>query len=164
MKHLKIYHKQDLLSVTKIRRFETKLGERIQVIADSSQLEKSLQESTANYVLFGIPEDIGVKANLGRIGAASAYDSALQSLANIQHNKFNKGYNIVVLGQLDVKTEMEEIQNLDFTITSDRKRMSELVVKIDKEVAHIITQIVKAGKTPIVIGGGVVDHKQKNYW
>ena len=49
---------------------------------------------------------------------------------------------------------MLEVQNLDFNKTEDRKKMSELVVKIDKEVAHIITQIVKAGKTPIIIGGG----------
>ena len=34
------------------------------------------------------------------------------------------------------------------------KKLSELVDKIDKEVSHIIANIVKAGKIPIVIGGG----------
>ena len=33
-------------------------------------------------------------------------------------------------------------------------KLSQLVEKIDKEVSHIIFNIVKAGKIPIVIGGG----------
>jgi formiminoglutamase len=49
---------------------------------------------------------------------------------------------------------MQAIENLDFNITEDRKKMCDLVSIIDKEVAHIIATIVKAGKTPIVIGGG----------
>ena len=34
MQHLKVYNKQDILGVTKIRKFETKLGEKVQVAAD----------------------------------------------------------------------------------------------------------------------------------
>jgi formiminoglutamase len=37
MKHLKIYSKQEVLANTTIRRFETKIGERVQVIKDSKQ-------------------------------------------------------------------------------------------------------------------------------
>jgi formiminoglutamase len=35
MQHLKIYNKQDIVSLTKIRRFETKLGERINMVQDA---------------------------------------------------------------------------------------------------------------------------------
>jgi formiminoglutamase len=35
MHHFKFYNKKDVLSVTKIRRFETKLGERVQVHCQS---------------------------------------------------------------------------------------------------------------------------------
>lgn len=49
---------------------------------------------------------------------------------------------------------MEEVQNLDFNNTAERKRMSELVSKIDKEVVHIIRTIINCGKIPIIIGGG----------
>ena len=49
---------------------------------------------------------------------------------------------------------MEEAKNLDFNATNDRKRLSELVNQIDKEVVHTITSIVKTGKIPIIIGGG----------
>ncbi len=91
MKHLKTYHKQDLLSVTKIRRFETKLGERVQVLTDTNQIEQSIRETNAHFVLFGVPEDIGVKANLGIGGADSAWVPFLQSFLNIQSNDFLEG-------------------------------------------------------------------------
>lgn len=73
MSYFKFYNKEDILSVTKIRRFETKLGERIQVIKPSDQLSDSLKQSTAKYVVLGIPEDVGVKANGGIGGADSAW-------------------------------------------------------------------------------------------
>lgn len=56
MQHLKIYSKQDVLSLTKPRRFETKLGERLQVLNDAGDIEKSLTASSAMYVLFGVKE------------------------------------------------------------------------------------------------------------
>jgi len=49
---------------------------------------------------------------------------------------------------------MSEVINLDFNKTEDRIKLNELVEKIDKEVVHIVSTIVKAGKIPIVIGGG----------
>jgi formiminoglutamase len=113
-----------------------------------------MKECEAQYVLFGIPEDIGVRANFGRPGAASAWDCAIASIANIQHNRFCKGNQIIVLGKLDVVKEMEAVKELDFTNINDRKKFSDLVEKIDKEVVYIISTIIKSGKTPIVIGGG----------
>ena len=47
MQHLKIYNKQDILSLTKIRRFETKVGERLQVVPDAGDLAKSSASSGA---------------------------------------------------------------------------------------------------------------------
>ena len=70
MKHFKFYGKKDIVSITKQRRFETKLGERIQYCA-KGEWPEVLQENTAKYVLVGIPEDIGVKANYGTGGADS---------------------------------------------------------------------------------------------
>jgi formiminoglutamase len=105
-------------------------------------------------VLFGIPEDVGIRANFGRPGAASAWKSAISGIANIQHNRFCKGYDIIVLGTLDVSEEMESAKDLDFLRTIDRQKLSALVEKIDKEVVHIVTTIIKCGKIPIIIGGG----------
>src|SRR4051812_24068944 len=87
-KYFKCYTKHDLLSITKIRRFETKLGERLQVAAYPGDLERSLEESTARFVLLGIPEDVGVKANYGLGGTDTAWMPFLHSFLNIQSNDF----------------------------------------------------------------------------
>jgi formiminoglutamase len=144
----------DLSKITNHRSGEVKFGEKMVTIPNDQDIVTFLKNCEQQFVLLGIPEDIGVRANYGRPGASTAWDSAIKSIANIQHNRFCKGSQIVVLGYLDVAEEMELVQNLDFNVTADRKKLSELVVKIDKEVSHIIANIVKAGKIPIVIGGG----------
>lgn len=144
----------DLSKITNYRSGEVKFGEKITIIPQDIEIVDYLASCEEKFVLFGIPEDIGIRANHGRPGANSAWESAVKSIANIQHNKFNKGSDIIILGELDVAAEMKAVKNLDFNITADRLKMSDLVVAIDKEVAHIITQIVKADKIPIIIGGG----------
>jgi formiminoglutamase len=96
-----------------------------------------LSTCEAQYVLVGIPEDIGIRANFGRPGAASAWDSALRSIANIQHNRFCKGSQIIVLGQINVTEEMIAVENLNFNDIKDRSKLSQLVEKIDKDVLII---------------------------
>ena len=144
----------DLSKITNYRSGEVKFGEKMITIPKDQDIVSFLRDSEQQFVVFGIPEDIGIRANYGRPGAASAWESAISGIANIQHNRFCKGSQIIVLGQLDVSHEMELVKELDFNIISDRKKLSELVVSIDKEVSHIIATIVKAGKIPIIIGGG----------
>jgi formiminoglutamase len=144
----------DLAKVTNHRSGEIKFGEKMITIPKDSDTLDFLKASDAKYVLFGIPEDIGIRANFGRPGAASAWESAIKSIANIQHNRFCKGNQLIVLGQLDVSKEMHEVENLDFNDIDDRAKLSQLVEQIDKDVSHIIFNIVKLGKTPIIIGGG----------
>ncbi|MHC0447852.1 formimidoylglutamase [Flavobacterium sp. 3-218] len=144
----------DLAKITNHRSGEIKFGEKMIVIPSGVDKVDFIKESEAKYVLLGIPEDIGVRANYGRPGAASAWQSAIKSIANIQHNRFSKGSNIIILGHINVADEMREVENLDFNDIDDRSKLSQLVEKIDKEVSHIIFTIIKAGKTPIIIGGG----------
>ncbi len=144
----------DLAKITNHRSGEIKFGEKILVVPKDTDPIDFIKKSEAKFVLFGIPEDIGVRANYGRPGAASAWKSALQSIANIQHNRFSKGNQIIILGHLDVMPEMKEVENLNFNDIDDRSKLSQLVEKIDKEVSHIICKIIQSGKIPIVIGGG----------
>jgi len=144
----------DLAKITNHRSGEIKFGEKMIVIPPGIDKINFIKESEAKYVLLGIPEDIGVRANYGRPGAASAWQCAIKSIANIQHNRFAKGSNIIILGHINVADEMREVENLDFNDIDDRSKLSQLVEKIDKEVSHIIFTIIKAGKTPIIIGGG----------
>jgi formiminoglutamase len=144
----------DLAKVTNHRSGEIKFGEKMMTIPKGIDPAAFLKTSEAKYVLFGIPEDIGVRANFGRPGTASAWESAIGSIANIQHNRFCKGSQILVLGHLNVCEEMKEVKNLNFNDVNDRTKLSQLVERIDKEVSHIIFNIIKSGKIPIVIGGG----------
>lgn len=144
----------DLAKVTNHRSGEVKFGEKMLTIPKGENCMTFLKNCEAKYVLLGIPEDVGIRANFGRPGAASAWQSAISSIANIQHNRFCKGSQIVVLGKIDISKEMEEAKDLDFHKTEDRKLLSTLVERIDKEVVHVVTSIIKCGKTPIIIGGG----------
>lgn len=154
MQHLKIYNKQDILSLTKVRRFETKLGERLQVINDAENLEQSLQASKARYVLFGIPEDIGAKGNYGIGGADTLWIPFLQSFLNIQSNDFFDGNEILLLGHFD----FGDIQYLiDKTAKGEEEKIEAFrhaVNSIDDEVERLAKLITEANKIPLVIGGG----------
>ena len=154
MEKLITFSINDLAKITNHRSGEIKFGEKILVVPKDAEPFKFIKNSEAKFVLFGIPEDIGIRANYGRPGAASAWQSAIQSIANIQHNRFSKGNQIVVLGHLDFKQEMKEVENLDFNDIDDRSKLSQLVEKIDKEVSHIVFKIIQSGKIPIIIGGG----------
>ncbi|HUR11691.1 MAG TPA: arginase family protein, partial [Flavitalea sp.] len=154
MKHFKWYDKQDVLYLTKLRRFETKLGERLHCIMDKNQPEQSLLQSDAKYVLFGIPEDIGVKANQGTGGTDSLWIPFLISFLNIQSNDFITGDDILLLGHFDfgdVKFLIEQHAH-DYEEKVDAYRHA--VTMIDEEVERIVKMITEAGKIPIVIGGG----------
>jgi formiminoglutamase len=154
MQHLKVYGKQDILSLTKLRKFETKLGERLQVIHDPSALAVSIQQSTARYVLVGIPEDIGDKANYGSGGADSVWLPFLQSFLNIQSNDFLDGSELLLLGHFD----FGDIQYLiDTTARGEEEKVEayrHAVNGIDEEVEQLAKIITEAKKIPIVIGGG----------
>lgn len=154
MPHLKLYNKQDILSLTKIRRFETKVGERLQVIRDLSTLQESLTASAAKYVLFGIPEDLGAKGNLGIGGTDTLWIPFLQSFLNVQSNDFFDGGEILLLGHFD----FGDIQYLiDTTARSEEEKIEayrHAVNTIDDEVEHLVNMISSCQKIPIVVGGG----------
>src|SRR5438067_1177955 len=101
MKHFKVYSKQDALSLTKVRRFETRIGERIQVVSDKVDLYEHISQTSASFILFGISEDIGVRANNGKGGADSTWIPFLSSFLNIQSNDFFSGEDVLLLGHFD---------------------------------------------------------------
>jgi len=154
MENIILLSQNELAKITNHRSGEIKFGEKIVTVPKDTDSIEFINSCEAQFVLIGIPEDIGVKANLGRIGAASAYESTLVSLANIQHNKFCKGNNLLVLGKLNVDELLEKAQKLEASNKEHRKELFKLVEQLDKEVSHIIHQICVAGKIPIIVGGG----------
>lgn len=150
--HFKIFTKHDLLSLTRLRRFETKLGEEVQVLSSADL--GSIKECKSPYVIFGIPEDIGVKANYGLPGANTAWVSFLQYFLNIQSNDFLQGEKVAVIGNFDF-TDVSEL--IDKNAHDEEEKIAayrHAVNAIDEEVEKLSKYIASAGKIPICIGGG----------
>lgn len=147
--------KEKILSLTRIRKFETKIGEEVGCCLDvESDLEKALDQSTAPYVIIGIPEDAGVRANFGIGGTQTAWEPFLSSFLNLQSNQYFSGKELFIAGYFDFSKELNLI-----TATapdSDEKifALRALVEKIDEQVEEIVKIISRKGKIPIVIGGG----------
>jgi formiminoglutamase len=149
----KRFNKTDILSLTHLRKFETKLGE-IVLCDASGDFEKTISETKAKYIIFGVPEDIGVKANLGKGGADSAWFPFLDSFLNIQSNDFLIGENIFVAGNFDF-TDAQKLINVN-AATPDEKIIAyrSFVSKIDEAVEEMVKIITQNKKIPIIIGGG----------
>lgn len=151
--HFKAYTKKDLLQLTRLRRFETKLGECLQTTQDGN-VHHALTATDAGYVIVGIPENIGVKANRGIGGTDSAWAAFLQAFVNIHSNDFLNGKEAMVLGHFDF-SDMERL--IDNTASDNDEKWEayrHAVNTVDDEVEKVIKAIVGAGKIPVVIGGG----------
>ncbi len=151
--HFKLYNKTDIFSVTHVRKFETKLGEIIQT-ANGDDVEEAISKTDAPYVIIGVPEDIGVKANKGLGGADSCWFSFLDSFLNTQSNDFLSGEQIFVAGHFDF-TKVKNLINANAS-TNEEKVVAyrHAVNMIDDEVEEIIKIITQYKKLPIIIGGG----------
>lgn len=154
MEHMVIYPKADILRRTKTRHGETKLGERVACISDANNWAAELASSPAQFVVLGIPEDIGVRSNYGRGGAYAAWKPSLDFLINMQSNAFLQGDELLVLGHIDCADLMEQAATLDFKAEHDVQLARELVAQLDVRVQQIISTIIAAGKIPVVVGGG----------
>lgn len=134
----------------KPRQGETKFGESLSLISNFDDLGNH----QANYVIFGIPEDIGIRGNFGKAGASTTWDSFLRAFLNIQVNRFNAPENCMVLGEVDCGKFMKEAEKIMLNEKKPQEKLGKIVSKLDDIVSKIVEKIVAAGKTPIIIGGG----------
>ncbi|PBQ34729.1 arginase [Sphingobacteriaceae bacterium] len=149
---LKPYTKGDIEKLTRKRSGEDKIGEAVQYV--SSDWKKDLENTDAKFVVIGIAEDIGVRANYGRAGAATAFRPALDSFLNQQNNDFLKAESVFILGEILVDDLMHEAENLDMKNKNELVKLRELVSLLDERVSEVIKLVVTLNKVPVVIGGG----------
>lgn len=154
MKHLKIFSKEDVLGITHIRRFETKLGEKVKAAGLGETIEARIQQSEALFVIVGIPEDIGIKGNLGIGGADTAWLPFLQAFLNLQSNDFFEGDEILVLGQFDFADLKQLIEKNGNNYEEKIKAYRHATAMIDEEVEQLVSIITRYQKIPVIIGGG----------
>ena len=154
MPYFKPYTKEDILSLTRVRRFETKVGERLQTISNPANIEKSLAESKAKFVILGIPEDIGVKANYGVGGTETMWQPFVEAFVNLQSNVFLEGSDILLLGQFDFTKITDLIERNAHSAQEKVDAYRHAVNQVDEAVEPVIKLITQNNKIPIVIGGG----------
>lgn len=150
MSFLKIYSKKDIFPFLKKRNGETKFGEKISFI----NTFENLKTHPAKYVLLGIPEDIGVRANYGNPGTSKAWEAALGNVLNIQHNHLTNVEKVILLGEIDCDTQMQQAEKISKDEPHSAEKLGELVSQIDHKVSEAVKTIIAAGKFPIIIGGG----------
>lgn len=150
--YIKPYTKEEIARITRKRNGEEKIGDVIRTV--SSEWRKDVENSTAQFIIFGVPEDIGVRANYGRAGAATAFKPAIESFLNQQNNGFLDAAEIMVLGELVVEDFMETASMLDMKDKKDLEKLRALVAELDERVTGVVRYIISNKKIPVIIGGG----------
>ncbi|GAA4935127.1 formimidoylglutamase [Algibacter agarivorans] len=133
---------------------ESKFGQHVKILPRISNIYEQLESLDVTHVILGLPEDIGVFANHGKMGTSKAWYATLKVLLNIQSNEFTSANKVLILGQLDFTSELLAVSKLNPAKKKDILKARKLVDTIDASVTNIIHQIVLAGKKPIIIGGG----------
>lgn len=150
MKGLNFIDPNYIDQITVKRRGEPRLGEVLSLITS----EQEFTNSKAQYLIIGIPEDIGVRANGGRPGAAKTWDAFLSHFCSLPWSNSTPTHNIALLGSIDCADLVTESLNLDWRSAKDQKILDKLISTLDQRVSQIIEVIVGAGFIPVVIGGG----------
>ena len=148
MQNFKLLNTNRLTDLISKRPGEVKLGEKIRVLESSHNIYEQIKDLDVKYVIFGVKEDLGVRANFGIPGTKITWKKFLLSFLNIQNNSFINANGILVLGHLSFKTHYKNIDSLDIN------DLRNITSEIDKSVSYITQIIIKAKKIPIIVGGG----------
>lgn len=146
---LVVYSDRTIRPLLGNRTGENVLGRAMTFVSSNENLARDLAAVESEYVLFGIKEDIGVRANFGRPGTANAWDAVLKRLVNVQINPLNPLGRPLLLGHLEFPDLMERVSDAE-----DPSDLHLMVEKIDAAVTAVVETIVAAGKIPIAVGGG----------
>lgn len=147
------YKKTDLDKHIRFRSGETKLGEMIGVPEEQS-LQSFLEKTSASFIVVGIAEDIGVLANHGKAGTATAWNSFLHAFLNIQANDFTKASMVGLIGHLSFDEVKDRIERKSLSPEAKTVEYQHAVTILDDAVAELIGLIISYQKLPVVIGGG----------
>ncbi|MDC1028809.1 arginase family protein [Schleiferiaceae bacterium] len=140
---LEFYSSKDLLHRTSVREGETKLGQILPTISEADYY--GAEPLKYRFVIVGIEEDYGVRANFGRGGADKAFQAFLQHFCNLQDNRFFPSHSTAILGAV-IPTQSIDDDNVE--------ALREATKAADATVQAVVERIRNGGAIPIIIGGG----------
>ena len=148
---LNLISQQQLERYCATRSGETRIGAAIQLPKLQLNLTEQLAQAKAagcRFVLLGVPEDIGPRANLGQPGADGGWQAFLFKFLNLQNNDFIAAADILLLGAIACDDLQQRAQNADIDL------LRQLVAELDERLAAVAQAIFSAGLLPLVVGGG----------
>lgn len=155
--HLHIYREVDITNLTTRRKNEKKFWQSLSFLDTKIETLQALKDAAAfgiKYVLIGINEDIGPRANCGQGGATLGWQAFLQRFLNLPCNQFLDPNDVLLLGEIncdDIQTTSNSLSNKD---PQQLAQLRDLCAEIDERVASVLNLVFTAGLEPIVIGGG----------
>ncbi|WP_105166910.1 formimidoylglutamase [Pseudoalteromonas sp. T1lg23B] len=154
---LHVYSEADITSLTTTRENEQRFWQALTFLDPNSQLQSALKDAAAfgiKYVLLGINEDFGPRANCGKGGATLGWQAFLQRFLNLPCNDFLTPNNVLLLGEIDCDDLQQLSDQLDNSHPEQLTALRNLCEQLDARVSHVLAMIFAAGLEPIIIGGG----------
>ena len=136
--YFEYFNSENLSQLFSVREGEEKLGQKVRINSTPIDLN-------GKFVIIGVAEDIGPRANLGFAGAEAGFNAFITRFLNVQSNRFLNGGEIVVYG---VVRSSETFSN------SDLVELRNTVEHLDLLLEEVLQVVFSSGGIPIVIGGG----------
>ncbi len=140
---LEFYSQSDLLLRTNVRAGEQRLGETLQIIDEGTF--NGTEAFDQRFIIVGVEEDFGVRANHGRGGADQAFQAFLSHFCNLQNNRFFPAQEVAVLGAVVPTQSVDD---------GDIEGLRSATSAADGLISTIVERIISGGAVPIIIGGG----------
>lgn len=154
--HLKYFPAKGLAPYQKKRANEQHVADAIRIPDPALSFSDNLdlaKEQGVKYVIVGVPEDIGPRANCGNGGADKAWENLLPVLLNQQSNDFFDWQQCLLLGTV----ELNDLQQQSYQASCSTHLLDTLRAlceQVDARVTSVLTPVFSAGFEVIVIGGG----------
>lgn len=152
-----IYFTQSQLSPLQNKRNNEQHVADVITIADPelplSQNLAQAKHAGVKYVIIGIPEDIGPRANCGNGGADRAWANLMPVLLNQQANQFFDWQQCLLLGTVAL-ADLQKLSHQACCSNHTVEKLRQLCAQVDERVSQVLTPIFAEGFEVIVIGGG----------
>ena len=154
--HLRFFSAEALTPFQNKRNNELHVADQIHIPNSEQSLTDNLElakQQGVKYVVVGIPEDIGPRANCGNGGADKGWDNFLPVFLNQQANGFFDWQQCLLLGHVEVDDLQKQSTQ---ACCSDHllDTLRALCEQVDARVKSVLTPIFEMGFEIIVIGGG----------